>query len=138
MSGATLSAAAPTTLSPHAEGSPCHQALALFKALNRGDVAMAASLFSAGGCFVTPDGTAIAGTTNLRAIFKQMSELGVRLRVESLGFHQADDVCLVNGRLRYRTGAGNGDSVEPILHPRLVLRRNHPIWELTIVALWGS
>ena len=133
-----MSAAIPTTVSAHAEGSPCRPALALFEALDRGDVATAVSLFSARGCFVTPDGTAVAGRASLRGIFGQMSELGVRLRVESVGFHQADDVCLVSGRLRYRTGGRSSGSIEPILHPRLVPGRDHPIREPTMVALRGS
>lgn len=134
-----ISAPTTTATSPaQAEGSPSHLALSFFGAVNQGDVAGAASLFAPGGCFVTPDGTAVAGPANLRGILTQMSELRVRLRVESLGFHHAGDVCLVSGRVRYRTGLEGGRSIEPILHPHMVLRRNHPVWQLAIVALWGS
>jgi hypothetical protein len=127
-----------TTASAHVEGSPCHLALSLLEALDHRDEAMAASLFSAGGCFVTPDGTAVSGNTNLRGIFKQMSELGVRLAVESVGYHQAGEVCLVSGRLRYRTNSRSAESVEPVLRPQMVLRQ-HPVgWRLAIVALWSS
>jgi ketosteroid isomerase-like protein len=118
-------------------GSPRHLALTFFEALNRGETATAASLFSVNGCFVTPDGTAVAGVTGLRAIFRQMSELGARVEIDSLGCHRAGDVCLVEGFLRYRTGTRNAESVEPMVRPRLVLRRNRPAWELAIVALWG-
>jgi len=134
----------PSTPGPHhPERSPRHVAFSLFDALNGADVARAASLFSVDGCFVTPDGTAVTGARNLRAIFRQIGGLAARLDIESLGFHQAGDVCLVDGRLRYRTGGegapgngGEGVSGE-VLHPRMVLRRGRPAWELVIVALWG-
>jgi ketosteroid isomerase-like protein len=83
--------------------SPRHLALAFFEALNGGEAAAVASPFSVDGCFVTPDGTAVAGPSDLRAISRQMRALGVRFEIESLGYHQAGDVCLVGGRLRYRT-----------------------------------
>jgi ketosteroid isomerase-like protein len=126
----------PAASAPGRAGTPSDTALAFFEALNSGEPATAAALFSVDGCFVTPDGTAVAGAAGLRAIFSQMIELEVRLEVESLGYHQAGDICLVGGRLRCRMGTGNGGTVEPLVRPRLVFRRARPSWKLAIVALW--
>jgi ketosteroid isomerase-like protein len=126
------------TASSPRSGSPRRLVLALVEALNRGDTATAASLFTVHGCFVTPDGTAVAGAAGLRAIFTQMGELGAHLEVESLGYHQAGDVCLVDGHVRYRAQVGDAESFETIVGSRIVLRQSSRGWELAIVALWGS
>ena len=111
----------------------CSRAFA--SVLSAGDLERAAACFARDGCLVTPDGTAIHGRPQIRAVLAQMVARRTEIDVELSNSIRAGEVVLVRERWRVRAGEV-GAQVEHTLHPTLVLRQIEGAWKLSIATPW--
>jgi ketosteroid isomerase-like protein len=117
--------------------SPARTCLAFVRAVNRGDLEVAAACFARDGCLITPDATAIHGRNHIRPVLAQMVIHRTTISIELNDAIGAGDVVLAQQRWRVRAGGSAGATVERTLNPTLVLRRIEEEWKLTIAAPWG-
>ncbi len=116
---------------------PRQQACRSFvRALNRGDAGAAVACFTADGCLVTPDATAIHGRERIRPVIAQLIARRTEIEVELSSTLGAGDVALVHERWRVSSAGVGGARFEQRLAPTLALRRAGGDWKLAIAALW--
>jgi ketosteroid isomerase-like protein len=111
--------------------------LSFARALDLGDVEAATACFARNGCLVTPDATAVHGRDRIRPLLAQLIARRTEIEVELSSVVGAGDVVLAHERWRVHSGGPEGQRVEQILSPTLVLRQIEGEWKLAIAAPWA-
>ncbi len=106
-------------------------------ALSATQLDRAVSMFAAGGCFVTPDVTAVRGQEAIRSTLAQLTAGRVRLRIAPRNVYVAAGLALCNERWTFSHLRPDGVPFERSSEAAVLLCRSNCAWKLLIVAPWG-
>lgn len=110
---------------------------AFAQAISATELERAMSFFAEGGCFVTPDATAVSGTQGIRAILVQLTGGRVQLQVELKSVQSAGGMAICNERWAFTYAREDADPFTQVSDSTVLLCRSNGVWKLLIAAPWG-
>lgn len=111
--------------------------LAFAAEVGRGRPAAAAAWFTRDGCLITPDGTAVNGRDEVRALLEQLVARRTEIEVGQMAVRTAGDIAQAVGRWTIASDAAEGRRFVQPCDSLVVLHRIEADWRLAIVAPWG-
>lgn len=111
---------------------------AFAEALNAAEPDRAASFFADGGCFVTPDATAVRGHRGIRELLAQLTASRVQLGITLGSVHMTGNTALCSERWVFTHLGGDAEPFVRASNSSVLLRRSRRMWQLSIVAPWHA
>src|SRR4051794_2725276 len=125
-------------VAPAEAGSPDDALHAFSAALSGGDIRGATACFTREGCLITPDGTAVHGREDIRAVLAQLIASRTEVEIQRVVVRRAGEVALASGHVTMRSDGPEGTRFLQACDPMMVIHRVDGTWKLAVIAPWGS